>query len=292
MLSPLLIWKESKLERVSDLKREKYFIVQIGTGGNGAPLTQLISQILATQADPDSVYVLADPDVVEEKNLFNQLFIFDDIGQPKAKILAERYGQAYKLNVWSYVSGYIESVEHLESLYQHDFYNAINSSAFKCVLIGCVDNNYTRKVMNDFFLKVPNLLYIDVGNESCIMPVNWQHRQYSDWTIEEKADYQESGWSGQVVCGLKKNGTVDYQPVAEVFPGILIDSDDMKPSEMSCADLTASEPQRFITNRFAATAVLGVFQAYVMDNSIPNHIVHFHARKGYMRGRPQAICEL
>ncbi|MEB2301616.1 thiamine biosynthesis protein ThiF [Lysinibacillus xylanilyticus] len=267
-------------------------MVQVGTGGNGGPLTQLISQVLSTQSHPDSVYVLADPDIVEEKNLFNQLFIMEDVGRSKAEVLAERYGQAYQLNVWSYVKGYIESVEQLESMYQHDLFNVLNSNNYKCVLIGCVDNNFSRKIMHDFFMKVPNLLYIDVGNESCDVPINWQHRQYSEWSKEEKDAFNESGWSGQVVCGLKKNGIVTYQPVAEVFPGILTDKDDMKPSDMSCADLAVSEPQRLITNRFAATAVLGVFQMYVLNNSIPNHIVHFHARKGYMRGRSQAICEI
>lgn len=255
--------------------RKPYFIVQIGAGGNGAAITQLIGQILGTQS-PNSIYIIADPDIVEEKNLKNQLFTKYDVGEYKATVLADRYATAYQMDYRSYTDGYIEDVEGLIKLFNN------RGNDYIPVLIGAVDNNFSRKIMHQYFNQVKDLLYIDVGNESVTIPSKSEYQ----WTKEERELYLTSGYTGQVVTGWKQNNRVKYPPVAEVFPDILLDTDDVAPSTLSCTELSASEPQRFITNRFAATAVCNVFQDFLLTQGITSHIVHFHAKKCYMRGVP------
>ena len=63
------------------------YVVQIGIGGTGVSLTQMIAQLLSTMASDDSIYKVADPDLVDNKNIRNQLFIQEAFDYPKAKVL-------------------------------------------------------------------------------------------------------------------------------------------------------------------------------------------------------------
>lgn len=255
--------------------KKPYYIVQIGAGGNGAAITQLIGQILGTQSK-NSVYIIADPDIVEEKNLKNQLFTSYDVGEHKAAVLADRYATAYQIEYRCFTNGFIETVEDLATLFMDCSVN------YTPVLIGAVDNNFSRKIMHQYFEQVPNLLYIDVGNEGVIVP----NKPQSTWTKEEKENFETSGFSGQVVTGWKVSNRVKYPPMASVYKDILTDTDDVAPSTLSCTELSASEPQRFITNRLAATAVCNVFQDFVLTHDVTYHVVHFHSKKCNMRGVP------
>lgn len=267
---------------------EKYnrlipFIVQIGTGGTGGYVVQHVSQMLST-LNREHVYILADPDVIESKNLGNQLFLEEEVGLNKADVLAERYSHSFGLNLWSNSEKYIETIDDLKNLFQIDYAPALDTSnRYLPILIGCVDNNYSRKIMNDFFQCVPTLIYIDAGNESVEVPVGWQTTPQYQWTNEEKEQYANSGYSGQVVVGVKKDGKVLQNPVAGVYPDILEDNDSIAPSELSCAELSSSEPQRIITNKFASLAVVNALQEIISEQCVTYHITLFHAKKGYMR---------
>lgn len=267
-------------------------IVQIGVGGTGSQLSQQVAQMLSTSKK--GIYVLADPDIVEEKNLRNQLFSQGNIGRPKAEILAKRYSAAYDYPVYSYTEKYIEDLVTLNEVFSLPFYhnNSYNPNVFP-ILIGCVDNNYTRKIFHDFFNheNVSNIVYIDAGNESVVLPDDYPSRDMRDWTEEEITTYKESGWTGQVVVGVKKSNEILLEPVADVYPDILMDDDEIAPSEMSCEDLTSSDPQRLITNRFSSMAVSTVIAEILEAGTISNHKIVFHAKRGYMRAEPVAIKE-
>jgi hypothetical protein len=64
--------------------------------------------------------------------------------------------------------------------------------------------------------------------------------------MDQGRKYDKSGFTGQLVCGLKLDGKVISEPIAYcfVYPDILEDKDEIAPSEMSCTQLMASEPQR------------------------------------------------
>jgi len=60
----------------------------IGAGGIGCYLAPGLSRI----AHPSDSVCIYDGDLVEKKNLTRQMYTSDDIGKPKANILASRYG--------------------------------------------------------------------------------------------------------------------------------------------------------------------------------------------------------
>lgn len=267
-----------------DYKQLFPFIVQIGTGGTGGYTVQHIAQLLGTSQSP-AAYVIADPDVIEQKNLGNQLFLPQEVGLKKADVLARRYSAAYGLDIGSFSDSFIESPEHLKSLFSTEYMRTQINGANTLVLpiiIGTVDNNYSRRIMYELFKSLRTCVYIDAGNESTVVPHDWQTRPKTDWTEEELAAYQESGWSGQVVIGVKAN-LFNQPAVAEVFPDILTDKDEIRPSELSCSELSASEPQRLIVNKFAALSIANIVNTIVEEKKIDSHITFFHARKNYMR---------
>jgi len=52
---------------------------------------------------------------------------------------------------------------------------------------------------------------------------------------------------------------------------------------MSCSNIIVNEPQRLITNRFAATVVGGYLNELFDTATITNNKTYFHAKKQYMR---------
>ena len=264
------------------------YIIQIGTGGTGGYLVQHIAQILGTSNTPAS-YMIVDPDVIEEKNLGNQLFLEEEIGLKKAEVLASRYSHAYNIDIASYSVDYIESTEQIKALFNIDYMRLPSGmygrTLFLPIFIGCVDNNYTRKLLNDFFQSSNKCIYIDAGNEATTVPADWQRRPKSEWTEDELFAFNNSGWSGQIVTGVKLN-EFTLAPVAGVFPDILADEDSIRPSELSCSELSASEPQRSIVNKFAALGIANILSQIVEEHTISTHVTFLHAKKGYMRSIP------
>jgi hypothetical protein len=268
-----------------DYKEIFSFIVTCGTGGTGGYLVQHIAQLLGT-SKTKAAYVIADPDIIESKNLGNQLFLPSEVGLKKADVLASRYSAAYGLDIGSFSESYIESTDTLQSLFSAEYMNTVvngENTLFLPIIIGCVDNNFTRRIMHELFSKMNTCIYIDAGNEATQVPSDWQIRPKEQWTDEEMENYRNSGWSGQVVTGVNLN-LFKQPPVAEVFPDILTDENDLrKPSELSCTELSASDPQRLIVNKFAALAITNILTQIVEEKTISSHITFFHAKKGYMR---------
>lgn len=272
--------------------RKKLFpiVVQVGVGGTGSNLAQQVAQMLSLFKG-NSYYVLADADIIEKKNLQNQLYVESNVGKSKAEVLAKRYSAAYNLSIAAYDKGFVEDIETLKSLFSIDFreYGGYREEMrILPILIGCVDNNYTRKLFHKFFHSVPTILYIDSGNDSAVVPKDYPRRPKEQWSKDEWNAYNESGWTGQVVAGLRINHRTILEPVADRFPDILEDDDEIKKSEMSCEELNSSDPQRLLTNRMAAMAVCTYLSELFECGTLSNSMTVFHAKKGYMRSEPVA----
>ena len=262
------------------------YIVQIGVGGTGSSVAQQVAQMLSIHGK--GAYVLVDPDIVEEKNLNNQLFTSANIGFPKAEILAKRYSAAYHIPCYSFTERYVEDVQTIDRIFSESLSTfRTYGSRLLPIIIGTVDNNFTRKVIHDFFnhSHVSSLLYIDAGNESVDVPHDVGQRPIEEWNDEELKCYNESGWTGQVVCGLKLQSSVLLEPVANLYPDILTSDDDIAPSTLSCEELSASDPQRLITNRFAAMIVSSYIAEVLNNSTISKHHTVFHAQRGYMKSK-------
>ena len=61
------------------------------------------------------------------------------------------------------------------------------------ILIGAVDNNKSRKLCHEVFLRARDLVYIDSGNGE---------------------------YTGQIVCGIRRAGKTVYKPVGMLYPEV------------------------------------------------------------------------
>jgi hypothetical protein len=135
-------------------------IVIIGLGANGSHFFRGLCQDLRThfnaqrqQYNSRNFYLehimLVDGDRVEEKNLGNQIFEPEEVGQYKVQALSERYGDFYGLEVHRKME-YIQSIEDLHALMQ--LQGEGGSALFLPVLVGMLDNHATRQICDRYFL--------------------------------------------------------------------------------------------------------------------------------------------
>jgi len=199
-------------------------------------------------------YTIVDGDKVEKNNLMRQPFIEEDLGLFKAETLAERYQAAYDLPIY-HSNQYIESKEQLNDLFHAHAYNGTTL----CILIGCVDNNASRKIMHDLYTMYDTMVYIDAG---------------IDAVMED--DLVESGYSGQVVVGYRARGKSILPATGEVYPDILSDTDSRLPTQ-ACGLQAVYHPQRMQTNEMAAIVLAGYMNTILFDRTIVSQYTNFNA---------------
>ena len=200
-------------------------IILLGAGGTGGYIAPHLYRIACT-LNRDIRIIVVDGDVVEEKNLIRQNFAACDIGENKAKVLAERYSGTFGITT-EYHPEFIENVGLLEALTETEcgYYSRLPELV---ILIGAVDNNRSRQMCHKVFCEAKNLVYIDSGNGE---------------------------YTGQVVCGVRRNGKTLAKPIGGLYPDIL-KSEDSFPTELSCADHNLSAPQSIAANLLASTSVV------------------------------------
>lgn len=226
-------------------------IVIIGAGGTGGYVIPHLYRIALASARPCRV-VIADGDIVEEKNLIRQNFAECDIGENKAAVMAERYSDVFGIET-EYIPDYIEDEEQLYNLLKVS--GGYGQPKPISILIGAVDNNRSRIMCNNVFNKLEDIIYIDSGNGE---------------------------FTGQVVCGVKMGGKVLSKPIAKVYPDILTDVEKF-PSELSCAERSVSAPQSIAANVFASTAVASMLYYLLIEGKLENTRVAFSSRKLSLR---------
>jgi hypothetical protein len=266
MYHPILNLKEliKKGRMHTTSAKIKFNIIQIGAGGNGGYLVQRLSKLLYALNSSDTLpftYTLVDGDRVEENNLMRQPFIAQDLDLPKAQVLAERYDNAYGIPIF-YKNSYIESAEDIIQLIPEE-YSIFHESI--PVIIGCVDNNATRKLIHEVFEEWSDIIYIDSGIDAVDLDGS-----------------PDSGYSGQVVCGLKINNTTYLEPVGKVYSNILEDLDTRLPTQ-ACGEQVVYYPQRMQTNEVAAIVMAGYLNTLLSDGEIVSHYTNFNARTMMIR---------
>lgn len=209
-------------------------IVMLGAGGTGGHIAPHLYRLLYALDRPVR-FIICDGDVVEQKNLVRQNFIPADLGENKAKVLAERYSTVFGLET-EYIPSFIEAEDVLNELLTPRCWYIDSGRTYyhrKCIreqiiLIGAVDNNKSRQLCHKVFQQMPELIYIDSGNGE---------------------------YTGQIVCGIRRGGKTYYPPIGTVYPDVLEDTDKF-PTELSCAEASVSAPQSIAANITAATAVV------------------------------------
>jgi len=109
----------------------------------------------------------------------------------------------------------------------------------------------------------------------------------------ELARERESGWSGQIVCGVRKDGETIVPFPADVMPDLVEGEgpEDLIPDEVPCNQVVATRPQRFLTNLRAATVVMEYLGPLLTDGHLLHAGTFFDARRGYAKSYP-ALDEL
>ncbi len=229
-------------------------ILIIGAGGTGGYVIPHLYRIAFASNRPCRV-IIADGDLVEEKNLIRQNFAGCDIGENKAEVMAQRYSDVFGIET-EYVPDYIENEKRLCELLEvpgRPYYSREPKPI--PILIGAVDNNRSRIMCNNVFNKLNDIIYIDSGNEE---------------------------FAGQVVCGVKMNGRVLSKPVAKIYPDILKDTEKF-PSELSCAERSVSAPQTIATNVFASTAIVSMLYYLLIEGNLKTNRIAFSSRRLLMK---------
>jgi molybdopterin/thiamine biosynthesis adenylyltransferase len=230
-------------------------IFMLGAGGTGGHVAPNLYRMLFS-LDRAMKIIIADGDLVEEKNLIRQNFISADLGRNKAQVIAERYASAFGMEI-HYISSFIEDEKSLLELVKPDRYQAPPYDYYRTeeslsILVGCVDNNKSRKLCHDVFMKSNNLIYLDAGNGE---------------------------FGGQVVCGIRRKGKTYYKPVGELYPDVLeLDDTDKFPTELSCAEAAVSAPQTIVANVMASTAIISYLYSILVLGSIETRSVTFSTK--------------
>jgi hypothetical protein len=105
-------------------------------------------------------------------------------------------------------------------------------------------------------------------------------------TRAERARVRDSGWEGQVLCGVRKGGETLLPFPAEQMPDLIEDDGEPLPTEVPCGQAVVSNPQRHLTNVLAATVLSSYLTTLLTDGTLLHRMSLFCARSGYVRSYP------
>lgn len=211
-----------------------YTIIIVGCGATGSNIATFVSQ-LAVSENRISEIILIDGDIVERKNFRNQKFTEKDVNRNKAQVLSNRY---IKLGInISYIDKYLRDSNELIKLIKD------LSRKSNVILVGSVDNNNARIMMNETFYsdEISDLIYIDTGNGD-----------------KDKV--------GQTVLAAKANKQVIKPPVADYYPQIL-QGDKKEKVSYKCSRIE-EHPQNLATNLLSATTTFMLINNVISQNKI------------------------
>jgi len=242
-------------------------ILVVGCGGTGAYTISHLARFISALDSPPRLCI-ADGDLVEEKNLLRQHFISRDIGKNKAEVLGERYSAAFGIPI-SIITKDIEK----SSDFPHNLRNR------DVLIIGCVDNNASRKVIYDYCLSRSNSGYmtfwIDSGNEE----VNGQVICGFFKSKYARYGYYYNDVNTQII-NSRMSGLFNMPASVEVYPELL-EEDSKFNSDLSCAERAISAPQHMMINVTAATMIMNYVQAILSTEPLTSHGVEFSIKNAF-----------
>lgn len=259
----------------------------VGCGGNGGYLVPQVMRYIRSFLNKQDLprpgqtnipkfnfdITLIDGDEVEQKNLIRQNFIAPDIGKNKAKIMGERYGRAFGLEV-----GIVKHYLNMDLAH-----SLIADQSGSIVILGCVDNNATRKLIHEEIImecegsmKATNLFWVDVANEMFDgqVVIGYRHKTHCSpqgYGISKKPGKMRTTeyWDTELVntvenrsngLDLVRRGVNFPMPCfTELFPEILDQEPDFDPDDPSCAENAEQVDQAMATNIMSASQIFSAF---------------------------------
>lgn len=258
-------------------KARSFNIVVCGTGATGSQLIPFLTQLVCKKTNCS--ITLVDGDVVELKNTRNQKFLESDDGMSKAAVLQRRFANVYPELDISYVDRYIQGKEDISKLMCKDK-TTLN------ILIGCVDNNPTRKIMKEVFHDedICNIVYIDSGNgtDDMIGQIVTGYKRRTGYKQVPDAN-------GSYQIFTTKSVTEIVSPCAgDLFEDIDQDTDTVD-HVTSCSYVADKNPQNIATNIMAASTIFSIVNQILSFQVINTGITYFDATNQSIVYRPLIV---
>lgn len=220
-------------------KEKQYGIIVIGAGGTGSWLSAYLSKM----QDRIHSITLIDGDAVEPKNLTRQNFMRNDIGKNKASVVARAASRMITGDTefkYSTIEEYVTSTDELGTVVSEIAKTAIP------LIVGAVDNNASRKIVHDFVEAYDKeIVWVDAGNNERLGQVI---------IVPKNAD-------GKLVDGFSSPFDIH-----EEFR--VIDGDERRPDQISCAEQSEAAPQAMAANVLSATTLFMVINKMVAGEAI------------------------
>lgn len=215
---------------------KNYALFVMGAGGTGSWLCAFLNKL--------GLYnniIVMDGDTVEPKNTLRQNFKPKDINLDKAQVVGND-------NEMSYVHGYIKDTGIFHQIMEEFPDGTIP------MLVGCLDNNASRKIAHDFVQEVDDVVWIDGGNAE-------RHGQ-AYVCIKEK---------GQIVGEF--DSPIKIEPAFQNFEG-----DERRPDQISCAEQSESAPQNVTANVTSATLLFNIINIFLSGGLVLSNKIIFDTR--------------
>lgn len=191
----------------------KYTFYIVGVGGTGSLFARDLPQLLI---GTNHQMVLIDGDIVVKKNVARQSYQIQDVGLNKAIALARKINSFYDIQC--------EAIDKYITL--NELAERIKKDSSVPVIVGCVDNDATRKLLEETFKKQKAAVYIDSAN---------------------------SAYSGNVFVTVKSNKDIHGKLRSEVYEL----KNDKKPTDKSCQEyVSEGNLQYMVTNAKMAVCIL------------------------------------
>lgn len=217
-------------KKLTPTLKEGQAVKVIGLGGVGSIVARYGSIFLAALKTPARM-VLIDGDKFEPKNA-SRMF-FGDYGNKAEVVRAEllpRFTDSQMELSW--VPEYV-TPENIDRLIRTGD-----------IVILCLDNHASRKLINEHASKLDNVVLISGGNQG----------------ITD----QERGTFGNVQIYIRKYGKDVSDSLTRFHPEIANPKDKL-PTDLSCTEALESTPQLLMSNLATASHILNALQLYLCD---------------------------
>jgi molybdopterin/thiamine biosynthesis adenylyltransferase len=131
------------------------------------------------------------------------------------------------------------------------------------IVILCVDNHKTRKLVNDHCAKLKNICLISGGN---------------DGVGKDSGGVVRRGTYGNVQIYIRKGGK-DVTPTLDAYHPEIKDPKDKLPTELNCTELVVSKPQILFSNLSVASGILNTLLLY-LSGQLPYSELGFDIAQG------------
>ena len=227
----------------------------IGLGGVGSIVARYGSIFLASLQE-NVVLTLVDGDKFEPSNASRMLF--GRCGYKASVVLQEllkRFRHS-RLSLYAFCEYVMPRTEDKCG----NIYALIKD---RDIVILCVDNHATRKLVNDHCAKLKNICLISGGN---------------DGVGKDSSGTVRRGTFGNVQIYLRKHGK-DLTPSLSAYHPEIANPKDKSPNELSCTELVVSKPQILFSNLAVASAMLNTLLLH-LSGQLPYSEIGFDISQG------------